>query len=142
MGREAWPPSSNLMTTSAKARTEMDSPSAIDLYWIPLGAGGQFVRFNGKVFEAFEARRQGRPRQDLYHSALQVTLPEGRSTIEMAWPIPRAPGIERGAVREGPVFWNWAGRFRVLRYEVRCWLGGSIPDLAFAVDGPVRVSED
>jgi len=26
--------------------------AAIDLYWLPLGAGGHSVRLNGKVFEA------------------------------------------------------------------------------------------
>ena len=30
---------------------------AVDLYWIPLGAGGHSVRFNGRVFEAIEAAR-------------------------------------------------------------------------------------
>jgi len=46
------------------------SPIAgIDLYWLPLGAGGHCVRLNGKVFEAVAARRQRRGRCDLYHSA-------------------------------------------------------------------------
>jgi hypothetical protein len=29
--------------------------SAIDLYWLPLGAGGHSVRLNGLVFEAIAA---------------------------------------------------------------------------------------
>ena len=35
----------------------MASPAAtgIDLYWLPLGAGGHSVRVNGKVFEAVAA---------------------------------------------------------------------------------------
>jgi hypothetical protein len=33
-------------------------------------------------------------------------------------------------------------RFRTFRYEVRRWRGGVIPDLAFAVDSPVRISDD
>jgi hypothetical protein len=28
---------------------------AVDLYWIPLGAGGRSVRFNGRVYEALIA---------------------------------------------------------------------------------------
>jgi hypothetical protein len=30
----------------------------------------------------------------------------------------------------------------VFRYEVRCWCGGVIPDLAEAVESPVRLSQD
>jgi len=29
--------------------------SGIDLYWLPLGAGGWFVRLNGRVYEAARA---------------------------------------------------------------------------------------
>jgi hypothetical protein len=32
------------------------SGSEYDLYWLPLGAGGQSVRLNGRVFEAVAAR--------------------------------------------------------------------------------------
>jgi hypothetical protein len=120
----------------------VSSSGYVDLYWIPLGAGGHFVRFNGRVFEAFAARKERRPRQDLYHSALKVGLPEGVSVIEMAWPIPKAPGSERGAVVDGPVGWRWAGRFRVSRYEIRCWLHGTIPDIDYAIDSPIRVTDD
>ena len=30
----------------------------VDLYWLPLGAGGHCVRVNGLVYEAVAARRQ------------------------------------------------------------------------------------
>jgi hypothetical protein len=30
--------------------------SGVDLYWLPLGAGGNSVRLNGRVFEAVAAR--------------------------------------------------------------------------------------
>ena len=30
--------------------------SAVDLYWLPLGAGGHSVRLNGRVFEAVASR--------------------------------------------------------------------------------------
>ena len=52
--------------------------AAIDLYWLPLGAGGQSVRLNGRVYEAVAARLGRRPVSDLYHSALEVRVPEGR----------------------------------------------------------------
>jgi hypothetical protein len=32
------------------------SRASIDLYWLPLGAGGHSVRLNGRVYEAVAAR--------------------------------------------------------------------------------------
>jgi hypothetical protein len=115
--------------------------SAVDLYWIPLGAGGAFVRFNGKVFEALGALVERRARRDLYHSALEVTTPDCRYVIEMT-PIPRAYGVDRGVVVEGPVGARLAGRFRIFRYEIRRWANGAIPDVSYAIASPVRVSSD
>ena len=37
---------------------------------------------------------------------------------------------------------KWAGRFRIFRYEIRRWLGGSIPDVDEAVASPVLLIED
>ena len=34
-------------------------PSGVDLYWLPLGAGGWFVRLNGRAYEALVAARDG-----------------------------------------------------------------------------------
>jgi hypothetical protein len=62
--------------------------AAVDLYWLPLGAGGHFVRMNGRIYEALAAWRGKRSRRDLYHSALIVTMPAGTFVIEQAWPIP------------------------------------------------------
>jgi hypothetical protein len=56
----------------------------VELYWIPLGAGGHCVRFNGRVFEAIQAAYQHRPRCDLYHAALTVELGHDRYTIRAA----------------------------------------------------------
>ena len=72
----------------------------ISLYWLPLGSGGNFVRLNGKVYEAVTARLQQRPPRDLYHSALQVVVPRGRYVIEQT-PVIDAHGSERGVVRKG-----------------------------------------
>jgi hypothetical protein len=30
--------------------------ASVDLYWLPLGPGGHFVRLNGRVYEALTAR--------------------------------------------------------------------------------------
>ncbi len=114
--------------------------SAIDLYWLPLGAGGHSVRLNGLVFEAIAARLQHRGRADLYHSALEVYVPEGRFVIEQA-PAWGTSG-ERGVVAQGPVGIRAAGRFRLFRYEVRRWRDGVIPAAAEAVESPQRLSDD
>jgi hypothetical protein len=117
------------------------APGAIDLYWIPLGAGAHVVRVSGKVYEALTASIGRRPRCALYHTALEVGAPEGRFVIESA-PIRDNEGPERGVVAEGPVGTRLAGRFRLFRYEIRRWREGSIPDANEAVGGPVRVAND
>ena len=118
------------------------SEASIDLYWLPLGAGGHFVRLNGRIFEAIQAYRQRRRPLDLYHSALEVRVPEGRFVIETAWPIPDAKPASRGVVVEGPVGSRRITRFRVFRYEVRRWRDGVIPDVLEAVASPQRLSDD
>jgi len=114
---------------------------AVDLYWLPLGAGGHSVRFNGRVYEALVALWQHRTRCDLYHSALEVTTPDARYVIEMA-PIPDGDGKRRGVVAEGPVGSRLLRGLRLFRYEVRRWRGGTIPDVAEAVASPVRLSAE
>lgn len=115
--------------------------AAVDLYWIPLGAGAHVVRISGKLFEAASALVGRRPRCDLYHSALVISAPEGRFVIEQA-PVPDLDGVRRGVVAQGPVGMRWLGRFRVFRYEIRRWRGGRIPDIDQAIGGPVRVTDD
>jgi hypothetical protein len=115
--------------------------AAVDLYWLPLGAGGHFVRLNGRIYEALAARVQRRPACDLYHSALQIQVPEGTYVVEQT-PVPDLSGSQRGVVAGGAVGSRWAGRFRIFRYEVRLWLGGHIPDVAEAVDSPRRLASD
>ena len=68
-------------------------------------------------------------------------MPDCRFVIESA-PIRDSEGRERGVVAEGPVGTSWAGRFRLFRYEIRRWRGGSIPDANEAVSSPVRVAND
>jgi hypothetical protein len=100
------------------------------------------VRLSGRAFEAVAALANRRSRCDLYHSALEVVVPEGRHVIEVA-PIPSgSPAEERGVVAEGAVGSRWLGHLRVFRYEVRCWPGGRIPDASAAVDSPVRAVDE
>src|ERR671931_1204374 len=118
------------------------SQGRIELYWLPLGAGGWFVRLNGRIWEAIHALLERRRPLDLYHSALQVRLPEGRFVIENCWPIPDADGAARGVVVQGPVASRRLARWRVFRYEVRRWRDGVIADADQAVASPQLVSDD
>ena len=126
---------------------ELPAPSrrvdaGIDLYWLPLGAGGHLVRLNGRIYEAVKAHLEGRRAFDLYHSALEVFVPEGNFIIEQAWPIRDSDGPSRGVAVEGSVFGRRLGRFRLFRYELRRWRNGIIPDGNEAVASPQRVSDD
>jgi hypothetical protein len=119
-----------------------DGRDGVVLHWIPLGAGagGFVVRWSGRVYEVAAAALARRPRCHLFHSALEVTESGVTTTVEMA-PVWTTRG-ERGVVAEGPVGARFLGRWRWFRYEVRCWRGGSIPDIAAAVSSPVQVSSD
>jgi hypothetical protein len=122
--------------------TRATAQASIELYWLPLGAGGWFVRLNGRIWEAIHALLERRRPLDLYHTALQVRLPEGRFVIENCWPIPDADGAARGVVVQGPVASRRMARFRVFRYEVRRWRDGVIADADEAVASPQPLSHD
>jgi hypothetical protein len=114
---------------------------AVTLYWIPLGAGGHSVRFNGRVFEAIAAARERRARCALYHAALIADLGGERYTIELT-PSPNADEARRGVAATGAVGSRHLIRFRLFRYKVRCWRGGEIPDLGEAVGRPQTLSDE
>ena len=116
-------------------------PSYVDLYWLPLGAGGHVVRRTGRLYEALASRAQRRAACDLYHAALEIRAGDDMFVIEVA-PAWSGPAGDRGVVAVGAVGARRAGRFRLFRYEVRRWRGGLIPDVADAVDSPLRLSED
>ena len=121
--------------------TATDVRSSIDLYWLPLGAGGHSVRWNGRIYEALAAKHEGRPTQSLYHAALEVVHENSRYVIEMG-PVWNVADPNRDVVCEGPVGARWLGRSRMFRYEVRCWRNGRIPDIDEAVDSPRHLSND
>ena len=131
------------MSTDGPERRTLDGPSgaSVDLYWLPLGAGGRFVRLNGRAYEALMAMIERRPACDLHHSALQVEIPEARFVIEQA-PVADLSGEQRGVVAAGSVGTSWAGRFRIFRYEIRLWRNGHIPDVIEAVGSPRRLASD
>jgi hypothetical protein len=116
--------------------------AGIELYWLPLGAGGWFVHLNGRIWEAIHALLEHRRPLDLYHTALVVRVPEGRFVIENCWPIPGADGPSRGVLVEGPVGSRRMARWRMFRYEVRRWRDGVIADADEAVASPQLLSDD
>jgi len=122
----------------------MDAPgSSVDLYWLPLGAGDALpiVSWNGRLYEAIEARRLGRRPCQLFHAALKAVLHGARFVIEMA-PAWSGGRIDHGAVVHGPVGMPWLGRSRFFRYDVRRWRDGVIPDVRYAIGGPQRLTAD
>ena len=120
----------------------MNTGASVDLYWLPLGAGGHSVRVNGRIYEAVVARVGRRRPCDLYHSALEVRVPGGGRFVIEQGPAGAGDGRARGVVARGPVASRWAARSRFFRYEVRCWHDGSIPDADEAVDSPQRLTTD
>ena len=113
----------------------------VDLWWLPLGAGGHVVRWNGRVYERIRAAWRREAPRDLFHSALEVSDGRSRYVIEMA-PVWSESASSRGVQVEGPVGARCLGGLRAFRYEVRCWPDGRIPDADEAVDSPVRVTDD
>lgn len=99
------------------------------------------MRWNGRVYEWFSARLQGRPRSRLFHTGLLLRLDGLTYAVEMG-PVWNVSAPDRGVVCEGPVGSRWLGRARPFRYEVRCWPGGSIPDVEEAVESPVLTTRE
>ena len=130
------------MLLGIKDRAERHAPPAsrpggdgVDLYWLPLGAGGRFVRSNGRLYEALAARLQHRDRSDLYHSALEVHVGGDRYVIEQA-PVWNMKDPDRGVVCEGAGRRAMAGTLQAVplrgpplaqRHHPRPWRGGRQP---------------
>lgn len=116
--------------------------SRIDLYWIPVGAGGrEIVRICARLYEIVAAALQRRKPQALFHTALVITGGSARRVVECAWPAPDDDLSSRGVVAVGPVFTRGLGKLRIFRYEVRCWDDGVIADLGYATRS-LRISAD
>lgn len=107
-----------------------------ELWWIPVGAGGHVTRHTSRWWELFQAHRDHRSPQPLFHTALEIFVDETRYLIEMtpAWGQPAGP---RGVIITGPVGLRSLGKWRIFRYEVRCWPHGVLPDKTYAVESPV-----
>lgn len=130
------------MTRSPGAAPESHAPTdRALLLWLPVGAGSHVVPHTSRWWEHLQAHRDRRAPQPLFHAALELVVRDDRITIEMA-PAWSAGGVNRGVVATGPVGVRGLGRFRLFRYEIRCWYGGTIPDRQWAVGEPTVVSED
>jgi hypothetical protein len=123
------------------ARGPAPAIASVDLFWLPLGAGGRFVGWNGRAYEALTARHDHREPAELYHSALEVQVDGARYTIEMT-PVVGSKAPNRAVAQYGPVGCRSLGHFRLFRYEVRRWRDGTIPDVEEAVDSPLSISHD
>lgn len=130
-----------MTTTSSSDGAARTDRAGVELYWLPLGAGGRSVRWNGRIFEALVAHHEHRVGRDLFHSALIVRLDDARFVIEMTPAWVGGTG-DRGVVCEGPVGARWLGHSRFFRYAIGCWRDGTIPDLAEAVDSPQQLGTD
>lgn len=110
----------------------------VQLWWLPVGAGGHLVIHTSRWWELWIARREHRAPQPLFHATLEVVADGRRHVIEMtpAWGQPRAA---RGVVATGPVGTRLLGTSRLFRYEIRAWPDGVLPDRAYAVDSPVDI---
>lgn len=116
-----------------------DGAARIDLWWLPVGAGGHLTAHTSHWWELIQARREARQPQQLFHTAIEVTLDATRYVIEMtpAWGSGTA---SRGVVAHGPVGSVALGWARLFRYEVRCWRDDVLPDRQYAVTSPVGLS--
>ena len=128
-------------TASRRDELAAVTTGSVCLVWLPLGAGGRSVRWNGRVFEVLVARHQHREVKELYHSALEVRLGLERFVIEMT-PVWGNGSTDRGVVCVGSVGARWLGISKLFRYEVRRWRDGQIGDIDEATDRPLRVSHD
>jgi len=108
----------------------------VRLWWLPVGAGGHVVIRTSRWWELWRSLREGRRPQPLFHAALEVLDSGSRYAIEMTPAWGQGSG-GRGVVATGPVGLRQLGRFRIFRYEVRCWRNGVIPDLAYAPEPPL-----
>lgn len=110
----------------------IDPTHGVEIYWLPLGVRGGWIRIGGQVYEALSAFVARRARRDLYHSVLEVRASGGRFVIEMG-PAVDDGLASRGVVARGVVGVAWAAVLRMFRYEIRCWRGGTSA-FAYAVE--------
>lgn len=70
----------------------------VDLYWLPLGAGGRSVRLNGRLFEAAAARLERRAPCDLWGRDELAAGERWNSNSVISWLLARS-GLPAHAIR-------------------------------------------
>jgi hypothetical protein len=124
-----------------RSPSDPEKAPTVELYWIPLGAGGHSVKYNGRAYEALVAAAEHRTRAALYHAALVLHLDGASYAVELE-PERAGDPEARGVVLTGPVGSRHLARLRACRYELRCEPDGTIPDVAEAVASPLILSWD
>ncbi len=116
------------------------APASVDLYWLPLGAGGRVVRWCGRLYESWAAWREHRDRAALFHAGLMLRLDDTAFAVEMG-PVWNVTEPDRGVLLEGP---SARGGSAVSGLPAtRCGAGraATFPDLARRCD-PVRTTHE
>ncbi len=111
----------------------------LDLFWLPVGAGTHLQRASLVAYESVAAALARRHRSILCHAGLKGVLDGRTFTLELT-PVPAAqdtPPLITGAVGS-PL----AGRLRIFRYQLICRESDALPDEQWAVEHPVRLTED
>ncbi len=123
----------------APAGTEADD-CFIDLFWLPVGAGTpRAQQFSLACWEAVAALLSRRKRAALYHPALKMRQGAVTYTLELT---PVFVGEPAAPAMTGPVGLRAAGRFKLFRYQLRCYEADSLPDEEWAVESPIRLSTE
>lgn len=112
---------------------------AIDLYWLPVGAGTHFQRASLLLYESILAAVQRRPRAVLCHSALKIEADGRPYTLELM-PVPAHE--EFAPLLTGPVGSSIAGRLRLFRYQLCLKESARLPDESWSIDSPLRLTTD
>ena len=118
-----------------------DIAASVTVVWLPVGATGHVVRYAARTWECARALRAHRRPVPLFHPVLEVAVDGARHVIEMA-PIRGRLPRERGVIAHGPVGLAWLGRFRLFRYEVRCWRDGVVDVRGGATGTRILLTDD
>lgn len=117
----------------------MDQTASLDLLWIPVGAGTRFQRASLVLYEAAAAALSRRPRVALVHAGIKLRFEGKRYTFEL---MPAPPGPNHDGEVTGPVGVRGADRLRLFRYRACLFEADGLPDEAWAIGEPLRLSED
>lgn len=117
----------------------MDDTASLELLWIPVGAGTRFQRASLVLYEAVAAAISRRPRVALVHAGIKLGLDGKLYTFEL---MPAPPGPNHTGEVTGPVGVRGADRLRLFRYRACLFESEALPDEAWAIGEPLRLSDD